>query len=105
MSNKVLRLDDAQTLYIALRENLKALAALVDNGGEDKAISYDAEEGFKVCGYRTIRYGAGVPSATTIPDQQGIPAFIGQLYINTSVTSGGLYYAKGVDAVSDWCNA
>lgn len=88
-----------------LFENTSALAHLVDNGGEHKAISYDAEAGFKVCGFRTVIYGDGVPSATTIPAQSGIPAFVGQLYINTSATSGGLYYAKGTSAVSDWVNA
>lgn len=86
-------------------ENIEGLRKVVDNGGEHKAISYDAEDKFKVCGYPTILYGAGVPSATTIPDQYGIPAFIGQLYIDTSAASGGLYYAKGTAAVSDWKNA
>lgn len=88
-----------------LFENTSALAALIDNGGAHKAISYDAEEGFKICGFRTVIYGDGVPSADTIPAQYGIPAFVGQIYINTSAASGGLYYAKGTSAVSDWINA
>ena len=81
-------------------EDIKALKALIDNGGHHKAISYDAEEGFNVCGKRFI-----VPSADTIPDQFGIPAFIGQMYINEDAASAGLYYAKGTSAVSDWKNA
>ena len=55
---------------------------------------------------------AGVPAAATRPANlpeglpwDGIPAFKGQLYINTEAASGGLYYAKGVGAVSDWINA
>ena len=86
-------------------ENIEALRKLVDNGGDHKADSYDAADGFKVCGYPTILYGAGTPSATTIPSQYGIPAFIGQLYIDTTAASGGLYYAKGTSAISDWKNA
>lgn len=86
-------------------EDIKALKALVDNGGHHKAISYDAEEGFSVCGKRFILHGHGVPSADTIPDQFGIPAFIGQMYINEDAASAGLYYAKGTSAVSDWKNA
>jgi hypothetical protein len=86
-------------------ENIEALRKLVDNGGDHKADSYDAADGFKVCGYPTILYGAGTPSATTIPSQYGIPAFIGQIYIDTTAASGGLYYAKGTAAISDWKNA
>lgn len=94
----------SSVLQEALLET-EALRKLIDNGGEHKAISYDAENGFKVCGYRTILYGAGVPSNDTIPEQFGIPAFVGQIYINTSAASGGLYYAVGTSAVSDWKNA
>ena len=86
-------------------EDIKALKALIDNGGHHKAISYDAEEGFNVCGKRFILHGHGVPSADTIPDQFGIPAFVGQMYINEDAASAGLYYAKGTSAVSDWKNA
>ena len=64
------------------------------------------------CLYPTILRGHGVPSAATIPDNlpeglpwDGVPAFIGQFYINLDASSGGLYYAKGHDAVSDWKQA
>jgi hypothetical protein len=90
---------------LALNEELAALAALVDNAGDHKAVSYDAEEAYKVCGFRTVISGAGVPSLETIPLQFGIPAFIGQLYIDTSAASGGLYYAVGTSSISDWKNA
>ncbi len=89
----------------AVLEDITALAALVDNAGDHKAISYDAEEAYKVCGFRTVISGAGVPSLETIPEQFGIPAFVGQLYIDTSAASGGLYYAVGTSSISDWKNA
>lgn len=84
---------------------IRALGEVVDNGGHHKAISYDAEEGFKVCGKRVVILGHGVPSADTIPETFGIPAFEGQLYINKDAESAGLYYAKGTSAVADWKNA
>jgi hypothetical protein len=97
--------NDAANALAGVNEELAALAALVDNAGDHKAISYDAEEAYKVCGFRTVISGAGVPSLETIPLQFGIPAFIGQLYIDTSAASGGLYYAVGTSSISDWKNA
>ena len=62
--------------------------------------------------YPRVLYGHGVPAASTIPDNlptglpwDGVPVFIGQLYINLDATSSGLYYAKGHDSVSDWKQA
>lgn len=62
--------------------------------------------------YPTILYGHGVPAAANVPVNlpdglpwDGIPVFIGQQYINLDADSAGLYYAKGVTAVSDWKNA
>ena len=64
------------------------------------------------CLYPTILRGHGVPSATNVPDNlpaglpwDGVPVFIGQLYINLDATSGGLYYAAGHDSVADWKQA
>ena len=61
---------------------------------------------------KNLSFRAGVPAAATRPANlpeglpwDGIPAFKGPLYINTEAASGGLYYAKGVGAVSDWINA
>ena len=68
----------------------------------------------KVTGAPLVLIGAGVPSESVIPDGwdaetmgewTGVPMFIGQLYINSSAASAGLYYAKGDSAVSDWKNA
>lgn len=62
--------------------------------------------------YPTILYGHGVPSPEVLPENlpaglpwDGVPVFIGQQYINLDAASAGLYYAKGVNAVSDWVNA
>ena len=62
--------------------------------------------------YPRVLYGHGVPSASVVPDNlltglpwDGVPVFIGQLYINLDATSSGLYYAKGHDSVSDWKQA
>lgn len=97
--------ENATAALASTHEELAALAALIDNAGDHKAISYDTEEAYKVCGFRTVISGAGVPSLETIPLQFGIPAFIGQLYIDTSAASGGLYYAVGNSSISDWKNA
>lgn len=65
----------------------------------------------KVCGAPLILRAAGVPAEATIPEGwdnetmgewTGVPMFIGQLYINTAVNTGGFYYAKGDGAISDW---
>ena len=78
------------------------ILALVDNGGHHRAIGYNSETGYAVCGHRTVICGHGVPSRDTIPDQHGIPAFIGQHYINLDADTDGEYYARGTSSVSDW---
>lgn len=62
--------------------------------------------------YPRVLYGHGVPSASVIPDNlpkglpwDGVPVFIGQIYINLDATSAGMYYAKGHNSVSDWKQA
>ena len=85
--------------------DIKTLFSLVDNGYTNKAHSYDALDltgGYKVSGFPVVLYGVGVPSATTIPLQVGIPAFIGQMYIDTTPSTGGLYISWAVSAISDW---
>jgi len=102
----------------AVAEALSALfyaldAALAGRGhlGNATAGNLDANEYTKNL-YPTILYGHGVPSASVTPENlpaglpwDGIPVFIGQQYINLDAASAGLYYAKGVNAVSDWVNA
>ena len=101
-----------------MAEAIVSLAARVDalesrQGllGNAKAGTLDVSELTK-CLYPTILRGHGVPSATSIPDNlpaglpwDGVPVFIGQLYINLEATSGGLYYAIGHDSVDDWKQA
>ena len=95
----------------SLAERLQAIEDNIGKLGKVTAESVDALELTKYL-YPTVLYGAGVPAAATRPANlpeglpwDGIPAFKGQLYINTEAASGGLYYAKGVGAVSDWINA
>lgn len=99
-------------------EAMVSLAARVDaleskRGliGNSKAGTLDVENLTK-CLYPTILRGHGVPAASNIPDNlpeglpwDGVPVFVGQLYINLDATSGGLYYATGHDSVSDWKQA
>ena len=79
--------------------------------GNAKAGILDVSELTK-CLYPTILRGHGVPDANTIPDNlpnglpwDGVPVFIGQIYINLDASSSGLYYAIGHDSVSDWKQA
>lgn len=95
----------------SLAARLDAIESNQGKLGKATAESVDALELTKYL-YPTVLYGAGVPAAATRPANlpeglpwDGIPAFKGQLYINTEAASGGLYYAKGVGAVSDWINA
>ena len=99
-------------------EAMVSLAARVDaleskRGliGNAKAGTLDVEDLTK-CLYPTILRGHGVPAASNIPDNlpeglpwDGVPVFVGQLYINLDATSGGLYYATGHDSVADWKQA
>ena len=62
--------------------------------------------------YPLVLYGHGVPAAANIPVNlpdglpwDGIPVFIGQLYINLDASESGVYYAIGHDAVSNWKQA
>lgn len=99
-------------------EAMVSLAARVDaleskRGliGNAKAGTLDVEDLTK-CLYPTILRGHGVPAAANVPDNlpeglpwDGVPVFVGQLYINLDATSGGLYYAAGHDSVSNWKQA
>ena len=96
---------------VSLAARVDALEARQGLLGNAKAGTLDVSELTK-CLYPTILRGHGVPSATNVPDNlpaglpwDGVPVFIGQLYINLDATSGGLYYAVGHDSVSNWKQA
>lgn len=96
---------------VSLAARVDALEARQGLLGNATAGSLDVSELTK-CLYPTILRGHGVPAATTIPENlpeglpwDGVPVFIGQLYINLDAASGGLYYAVGHDSVSDWKQA
>ena len=96
---------------VSLAARVDALEARQGLLGNAKAGTLNVSELTK-CLYPTILRGHGVPSATNVPDNlpaglpwDGVPVFIGQLYINLDATSGGLYYAVEHDSVSDWKQA
>ena len=96
---------------VSLAARVDALESRQGLLGNAKAGTLDVSELTK-CLYPTILRGHGVPSAASIPDNlpaglpwDGVPVFIGQLYINLDATSGGLYYAAGHDSVADWKQA
>ena len=96
---------------VSLAARMDALEGSSRLLGDATACTIDVSELTK-CLYPTILRGHGVPSATNIPDNlpaglpwDGVPVFIGQLYINLDATSGGLYYAAGHDSVADWKQA
>lgn len=96
---------------VSLAARVDALEARQGLLGNATAGTLDVSELTK-CLYPTILRGHGVPSATNVPDNlpaglpwDGVPVFIGQLYINLDAASGGLYYAVGHDSVSDWKQA
>ena len=101
--------------YVAKSAELgKLISDILDSFGDVEAESLNISTPHKVCGFPTILYGAGAPSSSLIPtnwDEEtmgvwsGFPCFVGQLYINTSASSGGLYYAVNTGAVTDWKNA
>lgn len=96
---------------VSLAARVDALESRQGLLGNATAGTLDVKELTK-CLYPTILRGHGVPSATNIPDNlpaglpwDGVPVFIGQIYINLDATSGGLYYATGHDSVADWKQA
>lgn len=96
---------------VSLAARVDALESRQGLLGNATAGTLDVSELTK-CLYPTILRGHGVPSAENILDNlpaglpwDGVPVFVGQLYINLDATSGGLYYATGHDAVSDWKQA
>lgn len=95
----------------SLAYRLQAVEDGLGKFGRATADTVDANE-FTSCRAPRILRGHGAPAASTKPDNwpaelywDGIPYFAGQIYINLDAASGGLYYAKGNGAVSDWINA
>ncbi len=104
----------AEGVFPALDANILRLVSGLDDFGDVKCRSLSSDGIPMVCGRPMILHGAGVPSASTVPDNwdaetmgewTGAPTFTGQHYIDTSASSGGEYYAAGTSSVADWKNA
>ena len=96
-------------------EAIVSLAARLDALEGSRGILGDATagtvdvRGLTRCRYPLVMLGHGVPAEANVPVNlpdglpwDGVPVFIGQLYINLDTTSGGLYYATGHNSVADW---
>lgn len=96
---------------VSLAARLDALEGSRGLLGDATAGTLDVTELTK-CRYPAVMRGRGVPAEANVPDNlpeglpwDGIPAFVGQLYVNLDAASGGLYYAAGVNSVADWKQA
>lgn len=109
---------EAQLDHRVVAETLVSLAARLDALEGSRGLLGDATagtvdvRGLTRCRYPLVMLGHGVPAEANVPVNlpeglpwDGVPAFIGQLYINLDATSGGLYYATGHDSVADWKQA
>lgn len=101
-----------------LPEALASLAARVDALESSRGLLGNATAGsldvsqLTKCLYPVVMKAHGVPAEANVPVNlpeglpwDGIPAFVGQLYVNLDAASGGLYYAVGTDSVNDWKQA
>ena len=96
---------------VSLAARLDALESSRGILGDATAWTVDVRE-LTRCRYPLVMLAHGVPAESNVPDNlpdglpwDGVPVFIGQLYINLDATSGGLYYAIGHDSVADWKQA
>ena len=96
---------------VSLAARLDALESSRGILGDATAWTVDVRE-LTRCRYPLVMLGHGVPAEANVPVNlpdglpwDGVPVFIGQLYINLDATSGGLYYAIGHDSVADWKQA
>ena len=109
---------EAQLDHRVVAETLVSLAARLDALEGSRGLLGDATagtvdvRGLTRCRYPLVMLGHGVPAEANVPENlpeglpwDGVPVFIGQLYINLDATSGGLYYAIGHDSVADWKQA
>lgn len=97
-----------------LVEEVETEIAFNDTLGNVKALSLDSERVPMVSGRPMVLFAEGTPAEANIPlnwnndtmgNWNGIPCFEGQLYINISASSGGLYYAVNTTAVGGWKQA
>lgn len=108
----------AQLDHRVVAEAIVSLAARLDALEGSRGLLGDATagtvdvRGLTRCSYPLVMLGHGVPAEANVPDNlpdglpwDGVPAFVGQNYINLDAASGGLYYAAGVDSVADWKQA
>lgn len=96
---------------VSLEERIKSLESSRGLLGDATAGTIDVKDVTK-CLYPLVMRAHGVPAEANVPENlpeglpwDGIPAFVGQLYINLDAASGGLYYAAGHDSVNDWKQA
>ena len=96
---------------VSLAARLDALEGSRGLLGDATAGTVDVR-GLTRCRYPLVMLGHGVPAEANVPVNlpdgllwDGVPVFIGQLYINLDATSGGLYYAIGHNSVADWKQA
>ena len=109
---------EASLDHRVVAEAIVSLAARLDALEGSRGLLGDATagtvdvRGLTRCRYPLVMLGHGVPAEANVPVNlpdglpwDGVPAFIGQLYINLDATSGGLYYATGHNSVADWKQA
>lgn len=107
---------DVKNLTVA--EAIVSLAARLDALEGSRGLLGDATagtvdvRGLTRCRYPLVMLGHGVPAEANVPVNlpeglpwDGMPAFVGQQYVNLDAPSGGLYYAAGNNSVSDWKQA
>ena len=95
---------------VNLAARIEALEARIRRPGNISVGAIDIDKLTKF-GYPVILIGEGAPSASVRPlnladdlPWDGIPAFLGQLYIDVTAATRGLWHAKDSTAVSDWIN-
>lgn len=96
---------------VSLAARLDALEGSRGLLGDATAGTVDVR-GLTRCRYPLVMLGHGVPAEANVPVNlpdalpwDGVPAFVGQQYVNLDAPSGGLYYAAGNNSVSDWKQA
>lgn len=96
---------------VSLAARLDALEGSRGLLGDATARTLDVRE-LTRCRYPLVMLGHGVPAESNVPDNlpdglpwDGVPTFVGQLYVNLDAASGGLYYAVGNENVSNWKQA